>query len=276
MYGLSEAQSRRAMVQINPSQISFAVALAASIHLATIALTTLEFYIEVPPLDTIYLKLVAEGDGAALSASEPTFKLSSSITLPAMASQARPTTDLLAGTLISELEEATKQNKLVVNENGPNNVPTPTSLIPIASPKSASEKRNMELAPSDAPKAVSASATAVDDVTMLQTPPVLSLMSSPQTTTRQSANQTPINLVRGILIEPARLDIPAPTPNSSHPSWLDTSVASVRALTVLTKYPQPIGKLLAPLDVIPALFFSKGPSAAPPSIINVEEQNRLS
>ena len=275
MYGLSEAQSGRTIVQITPSHISFAVALAVSLHVATIVLTTIDFYIELPTIDTIYLNLVAEGDGAALSASEPTLKLSNSITLPAMASPARPATDLLTGKLLPELEEATKPNRLVVKEIWTNNMATPPPLTPIASPKSALEKRNIELASSGRPTSVSTSATTVGDVTTLQAPPILSLMSSPQATAKQTADQTPINSIQARLIEPARLDAPRPTPKSSHPSGLDTFAASTPALTSLHKQPLHIRKLSAPLDVIPALIFLKGPKAGPPNIINVEEQKQV-
>ncbi len=275
MYGLSEAQSGRAMVQIAPGQISLAVALAASLHLAAIVLTTLKFYIEVPPLDTIYLKLVAEGDGVALSASEPTLKLSSLITPPAMANQARPTTDLLTGKLIPKLDEATKQNTLVVEEIWSDNVTVPSQLTPITSPKSASAKSNIELAPSGKPKSVPASTTTMNDVTMLQTPPTLSFMSSPQATEKQADNQKPVNSIRTSLIEPPRLNIPVPAPNSSHPSWPDTHVASTHALAFSTRHSRNIGNLSAPINVIPALTFLKKPNIARLGIINVETQKRI-
>lgn len=275
MYGLREAQSGRTMVQITPSHISCAVALAASLHAVTIVLTTIDFYIELPTVDTIYLNLVAEGDGVALSASEPTLKLSSSITLPAMADQARPATDLLNRKLIRKLKEAMKPNRLVVKDIWPNNMATPPPLTPIASPKSALEKRNIELASSGRPMPISAFATAADDVTTLQAPPILSLMSSPQPTAKRPANQTPINSTQARLIEPARLDSPGPTPKSSHPSGLDTFVTSAPVLTFLTKHPLHMGKLSAPLDVIPALIFLNGPKVAPPNIISVEEQKQV-
>ena len=89
------------------------------------------------------------------------------------------------------------------------------------------------------------------------------------------ANQKPINSVRTNLIEPPRLNIPAPAPNSSHPSWPNTYVASTHALAFLTKHSQISQNISAPINVIPALTFLKKPNIARLGVINVEAQKRI-
>ena len=275
MYGLSEAQSGQIKVQITRNQISLAIALAASLHAATIILTTFEFSVAVQPVDTIYLKLVANGDGVAISASEPTLNLSRSITPPTIVSQARPSVDLFTGELIAKLEEVTDQNTLVVKEIWSNNIRVPNQLTEIILPKNTSERNAIEFTPLGKTKLISAFTPPTDDVAVLPTPPILSVMSSPQATMKQTSKQKPTNSIQARLIEPARLNGPAPAPNSSRPSWVEAHVPSTHTLPFLTKHPLNTGSISMPLKVIPAMMFLKGSTVLPASIIHVEEQKRI-
>ena len=135
MYGLSEAYFGKTMIQVTLGQLGLAVTLAALVHVAVISLMTLEFSrIKVSSPEIIYLKLIAEGDGAALSASEPSMESATAITLPAIVAQADPVNDLLAGTVPHRLQEIAKQNTLIMGIVPNTNSATPKKVAPVDLP----------------------------------------------------------------------------------------------------------------------------------------------
>ena len=274
MYGLSKALSGKTIVQITPIQTSLAVALAAGLHLVTILLTTLEVSVEVPFADAIYLKLVSEGDGAKLSASEPSLKLSSSITPPTMANQVLPTTDLISGKSAKKLQEITKQNTSILETILSKNIPLPSRLTPITSAQSISAKSNIELEPSRQTKLTSTYTSATDDISILQTPPTPSFMSRPEAAAKQTLKQKSITSVQLKFIEPARLKIPTLKPTTFRPSWPHAYLSSTYSLPFLTTHSGNVETLPAPINVIPPLAILDKPKVMllGAEIVEVQEQ----
>ena len=136
MYGLSEACSGKTIIQVSPSQLGLAVTMAALAHAAIISLMTFEFSrIKVPPPEIIYLKLIAEGDGAVLSASKPSMKPATPVTLPAIVSQADPANDLLPGTVSRHLQETAKQDTLIIGIIPNTDSAAPKQLAPVSPPE---------------------------------------------------------------------------------------------------------------------------------------------
>ncbi|HIB19570.1 MAG TPA: hypothetical protein EYO23_09975, partial [Alphaproteobacteria bacterium] len=186
MYGLSEAYFGKTMIQITLGQLGLAVTLAALVHVAIVSLMTLEFSrIKVSSPEIIYLKLIAEGDGAALSASEPSMESATAITLPAIVAQADPVNDLLAGTVPHRLQEIAKQNTLIMGIVPNTNSATPKKVAPVDPPHRFLAEAINEPGPLGETKLMLALITATGNLSIVQTLPTPSLMPRPEPAARQ-------------------------------------------------------------------------------------------
>ena len=209
MYGLSEAYFGKTMIQITLGQLGLAVTLAALVHVAVISLMTLEFSrIKVSSPEIIYLKLIAEGDGAALSASEPSMESATAITLPAIVAQADPVNDLLAGTVPHRLQEIAKQNTLIMGIVPNTNSATPKKVAPVDPPHRFLAEAINEPGPLGETKLMLALITATGNLSIVQTLPTPSLMPRPEPAAPQSIKSLALTTNSASPKQPAPLGPP--------------------------------------------------------------------
>ena len=276
MYGLSEAYFGKTMIQITLGQLGLAVTLAALVHVAVISLMTLEFSrIKVSSPEIIYLKLIAEGDGAALSASEPSMESATAITLPAIVAQADPVNDLLAGTVPHRLQEIAKQNTLIMGIVPNTNSATPKKVAPVDPPHRFLAEAINEPGPLGETKLMLAVITATGNLSIVQTLPTPSLMPRPELAARQIIKRLTLTAGERIQIEPTQLSAPAqaPTPSELHWPESDEDPKSLLVFTITTSAQIPTRP--APLKIAPPLASVDEPKTESIHIEGIERQNQI-